>query len=127
MTGDGNRGGDSHGGGGRDTVNIFGGEGHTGIVHNHHAPSQQPTLEEALRTVVTLMRELRAEVAPEDRRSFDEALPVLAADATGAAVETPVRRRALVTVAGIAALLGTLGAPLLDSARAALELLGVGG
>lgn len=128
MTADGHRGGDNHGGGGgRDTVNIFGGEGHTGIVHNHPAPPPQPTLEEALRTVVAIVRELRAEVAPEDRRSLDEALPVLEADAADPAVGTPVRRRALLTVAGIAAMLGTLGAPLLDSARAALELLGVGG
>ncbi|MFI6419567.1 hypothetical protein ACIBG6_19505 [Streptomyces sp. NPDC050842] len=110
-----------------DAVNIHGGTEITGIVNNYPAPPQQPTLEEALRTVVALMRELRAEVAPEDQQSFDEALPVLAADATGAGVETPVRRRALLTVAGIAAMLGTLGAPLLDSARAALELLGVGG
>ncbi|GGW01448.1 hypothetical protein GCM10010230_31870 [Streptomyces narbonensis] len=110
-----------------DAVNIQGGTGHQGIVHNHAAPAQPPTLEEALRTVVALMQGLRAEVAPEDRQSFDDALPVLAADATDAAVEAPVRRRALLTVAGIAAMLGTLGAPLLDSARAALELLGVGG
>ncbi|MFB7590447.1 hypothetical protein [Streptomyces sp. NPDC056169] len=73
------------------------------------------------------MRQLRAEVAPEDRTAFDEALPVVAADTADPGVATPVRRRALVTVAGIAALLGAVGTPLLDSARAALELLGVGG
>ncbi|MFF8834231.1 hypothetical protein [Streptomyces sp. NPDC015130] len=119
MTAEGNRYGDQ--------VNMFGGQGNQGIVHHHHAPPPPATLDEALRIVVACMRELRAEVGPEDRQSFDEALPVLAADATDAAVETPVRRRALLTVAGIAAMLGTLGAPLLDSARAALELLGVGG
>ncbi|MET9671914.1 hypothetical protein ABZY68_02300 [Streptomyces sp. NPDC006482] len=113
--------GDNYGGG--DQVNIFGGTAHTGIVHHHVAA--QPTLEEALRAVVALMRELRAEVAPEDRGAFDEALPVLAADAPAEAQQT--RRRALVTVAGIAAVLGTVGTPLLDAARAALELLGVGG
>ncbi|MFE7553447.1 hypothetical protein [Streptomyces gardneri] len=114
--------GDNYGGG--DQVNIFGGEGHTGIVHHHPAPPQ-PTLEEALRTVVELMRVLRAEVPPEDRGSFDDALPVLAADEDATA--PPARRRALLTVAGIAALLGTVGTPLLDASRAALELLGVGG
>ncbi|MFE1547021.1 hypothetical protein [Streptomyces sp. NPDC058718] len=107
-----------------DAVNIHGGTGHQGIVHNHPAPPQ-PTLEEALRTVVELMRVLRAEVPPEDRGSFDDALPVLAADEAAAA--PPVRRRALLTVAGIAAMLGAVGTPLLDAARAALELLGVGG
>ncbi|MCX5391640.1 hypothetical protein [Streptomyces sp. NBC_00094] len=123
--------GDNYGGG--DQVNIFGGTAHTGIVHHHVAA--QPTLEEALRAVVALMRELRAEVAPEDRGAFDEALPVLAADVLAApapAVDAPAdaqqtRRRALVTVAGIAAVLGTVGTPLLEAARAALELLGVGG
>ncbi|MFI9748334.1 hypothetical protein [Streptomyces sp. NPDC052494] len=108
-----------------DRVNMIGGFGNKGIVHNHPAPQQQPTLDEALRTVVALMRELRAEVPSEDRGSFDEALPVLAADE--AATAPPVRRRALLTVAGIAAILGTVGTPLLDAARAALELLGVGG
>ncbi|MFB7606050.1 hypothetical protein [Streptomyces gardneri] len=113
-----------------DVVNIHDGSGHQGIVHNYAAAPQPPTLDEALRTVVTLMRELRAEVGPEGQRAFDDALPVLAADATdvaGTAVEVPGRRRALITVAGIAALLGTVGTPLLDAARAALELLGVGG
>ncbi|MEU3691015.1 hypothetical protein [Streptomyces narbonensis] len=108
-----------------DAVIIHDGTGHQGIVHNYAAPPQPPTLEEALRTVVALMRELRAEVGPEDQRSFDDALPVLAADEAAAA--PPVQRRALLTVAGIAALLGTVGTPLLDAARAALELLGVGG
>ncbi|GEB58749.1 hypothetical protein [Streptomyces gardneri] len=122
MTAGDNHGGNNYGG---DQVNIFGGEGHTGIVHHHAGPQQQPTLEEALRTVVELMRVLRAEVPPEDRGSFDDALPVLAADED--ATPPPVRRRALLTVAGIAALLGTVGTPLLDAARAALELLGVGG
>ncbi|WP_329622575.1 hypothetical protein OG357_20785 [Streptomyces sp. NBC_01255] len=124
MSGD-NHGGNNHGSG--DVVNIFGGQGHTGIVNNPAPPQQQPALEAALRTVVELMEQLRADVGPEDRRSFDEALPVLEADAADPAVETPVRRRALLAVAGIAALLGTAGASLLDAARAALELLGVGG
>ncbi|MEU3748154.1 MULTISPECIES: hypothetical protein [Streptomyces] len=113
-----------------DAVIIHDGTGHQGIVHNYAAPPKPPTLDEALRTVVALMRELRAEVGPEDQRSFDDALPVLAADATdaaGTAVEVPGRRRALLTVVGIATLLGTVGTPLLDAARAALELLGVGG
>ncbi|KQX09391.1 hypothetical protein ASC82_26070 [Streptomyces sp. Root431] len=123
MTSGENHGGAHHGSG--DMVNIFGGEGHAGIVHHHGGPPPQPTLEEALRTVVELMRVLRAEVPPEDRGSFDDALPVLAADE--AATASPVRRRALLTVAGIAAMLGTVGTPLLDAARAALELLGVGG
>ncbi|MEU7070786.1 hypothetical protein AB0B30_07935 [Streptomyces narbonensis] len=107
-----------------DRVNMIGGTGNQGIVH-HHAPQPQPTLEEALRTVVTLMGQLRAEVPSEDRGSFDDALPVLAADE--AVTAPPERRRALLTVAGIAAMLGTVGTPLLGSARAALELLGVGG
>ncbi|MDV5146713.1 hypothetical protein R1T08_21605 [Streptomyces sp. SBC-4] len=123
--------GDYHGGnhhGSGDQVNIFGGTGHTGITHNHPAPpQQQPALEAALRTVVELMEQLRADVGPEDRRSFDEALPVLDPDGGDAAVPAPVQRRALVTVAGTAALLGAVGTPLLDSARAAMELLGVGG
>ncbi|MCX4788851.1 hypothetical protein OG369_22540 [Streptomyces sp. NBC_01221] len=102
-----------------DEVVINGGDGHTGIVHNHHAP--QPTLEDTLRAVVELARALRGEVPEEDQASIDNALPVLAA---GPSAEPAPRRRSLMALAAIAATVGTIGQPLLDSVRAALELLG---
>ena len=102
-----------------DEVNINGGDGHTGIVHNHYAP--QASLEETLRAVVELARALRGEVSDEDRASIDDALPVLV---TGPSAEPTTRRRSLMALAAIAATVGTVGQPLLDSIRAALELLG---
>ncbi|MEV6162875.1 hypothetical protein AB0L71_13280 [Streptomyces sp. NPDC052052] len=102
-----------------DEVNIYGGSGHTGIAHNHHAP--QPTLEETLRTVVELARALRSEVPEEDRASIDGALPVLA---DGPSAEPTTRRRSLMALAAIAATVGSIGQPLLESVRAALELIG---
>ncbi|WP_369145073.1 hypothetical protein [Streptomyces sp. R44] len=100
-----------------DAVNINGGQGHTGIVH-HHAP--QASLEETLRAVVELARALRGEVPEEDRSSIDDALPVLAA---GPSAEAGSRRRSLMALAAVAATVGAIGQPLLDSVRAALELL----
>ncbi|MER5201785.1 hypothetical protein [Streptomyces sp. NPDC002825] len=102
-----------------DAVNINGGQGHTGIVHHHHAP--QATLEETLRAVVELARALRGEVPEEDRSSIDDALPVLAA---GPSAEPATRRRSLMALAAVAATVGAIGQPLLDSVRAALELVG---
>ncbi|MEV4425511.1 hypothetical protein ACN9M0_16700 [Streptomyces sp. R-07] len=101
-----------------DAVNIHGGQGHTGIVHNHHAP--QANLDETLRAVVELAKALRGEVPEEDRASIDDALPVLA---DGPSAEPVARRRSLMALAAIAATVGAIGQPLLDSVRAALELL----
>ncbi|MEU0406172.1 hypothetical protein ABZ318_39480 [Streptomyces sp. NPDC006197] len=110
MTGDNNYYGDA--------VNIHGGRGHTGIVHHHHAP--QATLEETLRAVVELARALRGAVPEEDRASIDDALPVLT---DGPAAEPAARRRSLMALAAVAATVGAIGQPLLDSVRAALELI----
>ncbi|MEU6663087.1 hypothetical protein [Streptomyces sp. NPDC046821] len=102
-----------------DRVVINGGDGHTGIVHNHHAP--QPTLEETLRAVVELARALRGDVPEEDQASIDEVLPVLAA---GPSAEPATRRRSLMALAAIASTIGAIGQPLLDTVRSALDLLG---
>jgi hypothetical protein len=108
MTGGGNHYGDR--------VTIHGGTGHQGIVHHHAAPQQ--SLEDTLRAVVELARALRGEVHPEDRASIDDALPVLAA---GPSAEPAGRRRSLMA---LAATVGSVGQPLLESVRAALDLLG---
>ncbi|GGU78351.1 hypothetical protein GCM10010275_11360 [Streptomyces litmocidini] len=108
------RAGDNHHG---DVVNMHGGHHNQGIVH-HHAP--RPTPEETLRAVVELARALRGEVPEEDRASIDDALPVLAA---GPSAGPTARRRSLMALAAVAATVGAIGQPLLDSVRAALELI----
>uniref|UniRef100_A0AAU3H5C8 Uncharacterized protein n=1 Tax=Streptomyces sp. NBC_01401 TaxID=2903854 RepID=A0AAU3H5C8_9ACTN len=102
-----------------DSVNINGGHGHTGIAHHHHAP--QPSLDETLRAVIEMARALRGEVSDEGRASIDGALPALAADGSANPV---ARRRSLAAVAAVAASVGAIGQPLLDTIKSALELLG---
>lgn len=103
-----------------DNVTIVGGQNHHGIVHHNYAP--QRTLEEQLTEVVRLAQVLRGDVSDAaDRAALDGALPALAADA---ATEPATRRRSLMALAAIAATIGTVGEPLLNSVKAALELLG---
>ena len=63
-----------------DSVSMHGGLGNTGIVKNQAAPAQtSPELEAALRQLVELVTELRAQVPPARAQSIDEALPDLRA------------------------------------------------
>jgi hypothetical protein len=111
-------GGDIHMG---DNVTMYGGQGNQGIVHHTYAPPA--TLEERLTEVVRLARALRATGIDDatDRAALDDALPVLA---PGAAPDEPARRGSLRALAGIAATVGAVGEPLLNSVKAALELMG---
>ncbi|MFF7180073.1 hypothetical protein [Streptomyces sp. NPDC008121] len=108
------------------TVNMHGGTNNTGMVNHQSgtvgAQASSPALEAAVRELLQLLQELRAAVPPATAHSIDETLPVLAAPAADAPPED--RRRALMTVAGIAATAGAIGQPVLDSVRAVLELLG---
>ncbi|MFD3543828.1 hypothetical protein ACFWUQ_30605 [Streptomyces sp. NPDC058662] len=105
-------------------VNMHGGQGNTGMV-NHHtapaAPAADPGLERAIRELVVLIGELHAQLPPQSAQYLDESLPAITADPD---VAPEARRRALVAVAGIAATVGAIGQPVLDSVRALLELLG---
>ncbi|MFG2330081.1 hypothetical protein ACGFMM_10685 [Streptomyces sp. NPDC048604] len=102
-------------------VNVYGGRGNHGSIVNHHAPAAPAGLEDALRAVLEQAARVRGQLAPSDARSVDETLPVLDPDAPAPPED---RRRALLTVAGVAATVGAVAQPLLDSVRAALELLG---
>ncbi|MFF2043141.1 hypothetical protein ACFVVX_22230 [Kitasatospora sp. NPDC058170] len=108
-----------------DVVNMHGGSNNQGIVH-HHAPepgdrSGSAELAAAVRALVVLLTELRDGVAPLDAASIDEALPAIAAGRGAAPQE---RHRALMAVAGIAATVGAVGAPVVDAVRRVLDLLG---
>ncbi|MET9434000.1 hypothetical protein [Streptomyces sp. NPDC006551] len=108
------------------TVNMHGGTGNIGMVNHQSgtvgAQASSPALEAAVRELIQLLQELRSNVTPVTAQSIDEALPALAAPASEAPPED--RRRALMTVAGIAATAGAIGQPVLDSVRAVLELIG---
>ncbi|MGW4051268.1 hypothetical protein ACWENA_10595 [Streptomyces sp. NPDC004779] len=104
-----------------DTVNMYGGRDNDGIVHHHYAPvpALTPEQAEALAVVRSLAAALRAQLPEADQEALDEGLAGLGEAAAGSD-----RRRRLFAIAGIAATVGALGQPLLDSVRAALELLG---
>ncbi|MFF3260932.1 DUF5955 family protein [Streptomyces sp. NPDC002932] len=110
-----------------DNVNMYGGSGNTGIQNNHFAPpaadSGSPELQEAVRELLRLVGELRAQLPPVSARALDENLPALtgAADAPQAPEE---RHRALLAVAGIAATVSTVGEPVVEAVRKVLGLLG---
>ncbi|MEU3610620.1 hypothetical protein AB0E83_35080 [Streptomyces sp. NPDC035033] len=103
-----------------DTVNMYDGQHNTGIVHNHApAPALTPEQAEALAVVRSLAAALRGQLPEADREALDAGLAGLGEAAAGTD-----RRRTLFAIAGIAATVGALGQPLLDSVRAALELFG---
>ncbi|MEU4274441.1 hypothetical protein AB0F57_05770 [Streptomyces tanashiensis] len=94
-----------------DVVNMHGGQGNQGIVHHHGSPD----LERALAAVLQRVEELRASLPAGAVESVDGATADLA---------VPDRRRgALQVLQAVAATAGGIGQPLLDSVRAALELL----
>ncbi|MFC9248122.1 hypothetical protein ACFT7S_30090 [Streptomyces sp. NPDC057136] len=106
-------------------VNMHGGHDNIGMV-NHGtgaagSPPPDPALEQAVRELVALLGDLRAQVAPATAQRIDASLPAITADP---AVPPEERHSALLTVAGIAATVGALGQPVLDAARALIELLG---
>ncbi|ANW22172.1 hypothetical protein [Streptomyces clavuligerus] len=107
------------------TVNMHGGENNTGMVNHQSGPvgtqAASPALEEAIRELLTLLRELRANVPPLSAHSIDEALPALTADP---AIEPQERHRALMAITGVAATAGMLGVPVLETVRLIMELLG---
>ncbi|MFD8027095.1 hypothetical protein [Streptomyces lavendulae] len=103
-----------------DTVNMYGGQDNKGIVHHHAAPPARSP-EQAVRELLALLAELRAQVPAESARYIDSALPAITADP---AVAPEERHRALLAVAGIAATVGAVGVPVVEAVRALLALLG---
>ncbi|MFE6750996.1 hypothetical protein ACFVGM_34450 [Kitasatospora purpeofusca] len=109
-----------------DVVNMYGGTDNKGIVHHHHAPGADggrasDELTRAVQELITLLRELRDGVAPLDAESIDEALPALT---VGPGAVPRERHRALMAVAGIAATVGAVGAPVVEAVQRVLGLLG---
>ncbi|QNE75886.1 hypothetical protein F0344_15700 [Streptomyces finlayi] len=105
-------------------VNMHGGQGNTGMINYGSDPvgstPPDPALEQAVRELVALLTDLRACVAPATAQHIDASLPAITADP---AVPPEERHSALLTVAGIAATAGALGQPVLDAARALIELI----
>ncbi|MFG2140392.1 hypothetical protein [Streptomyces sp. NPDC048650] len=105
-----------------DHVAMHGGSGNVGI-DKRVTPAQEvpPAVQEALRELLALAQELRAQVPPAGADALDGALPALRAESD---VPPQERHRALLAVAGIAATIGTLGTPIIEATNKVLELMG---
>lgn len=119
------------------TVN---GSHNIGIVKNHSpnvSPSATPALDGQIEALRRMLLELRAQVEPASARSIDRNLPAIAsapvpASAPASAEEAAAaegdfeerRHSALMAVAGIAAVAGEIGVPILAAVNAILRLLG---
>jgi hypothetical protein len=76
----------------------------------------------ALREMISLVLELRAQVSPADRADIDESVSVIR---QGERAGPGAMRRAVRNVVGIAKMAGTVGGPALDAALKVKELLGL--
>ncbi|MFF3967178.1 hypothetical protein ACFYZI_37200 [Streptomyces griseorubiginosus] len=106
-----------------DVVNIHGGSGHIGIVKNHNQNlnngpvHQQVEFQDLIRAVESL----RGRVSADDREVLDGALDAIG---TGEPVQPGVLRRALTSIAGVAAVVGDIGVPVGAAVQKVLALLG---
>lgn len=105
--------------------NISGGKNFQLGSNNHMTVNDSQGPEDtagALREMIALIQELRSQVTPADRADLDESTRVLR---QGERAEPGALRRAVGAVIGIATMAGTVGAPALDAALKAKQLLGV--
>lgn len=114
------------------TVN---GTGNIGIVKNQSptvAQQASPLLEAEFEALRRMLLELRAQVEPASARSIDRSLPAITA---GLPAEEPAaaegafeerRHGALMAVAGIAAVAGEIGVPIIAAVNSILRMLGGG-
>jgi hypothetical protein len=86
------------------------GTGNIGKQVNHGAAEA----EAALRELIQAVEALRGQVSAEDRRAIDESLATVR---QGEAAGPNGVRRALSTLAGVATVVGQVGAPVIDAVR----------
>jgi hypothetical protein len=110
-----------------DAVNITGGRGHTGIVKNQGvqagaAAEVTPALLAAIAALHQLAVQLREQVPAASAQVIDDSLPSLTADPS---VEPQERHRALMSLAGVAGMVGAIGQPVGEAVTRVTELLGL--
>ncbi|MER6328026.1 hypothetical protein ACF09H_18655 [Streptomyces sp. NPDC014983] len=105
-----------------DNVNMYGGQNNRGIVKNMGGaqPAQDPALVAALAELRRLVAELRTQVPESSAALLDESVQ---AATTDAAVPAQERQRALMAVAGIASMVGTVGQPVAEAVRAVIGMI----
>ena len=100
-----------------DSVTQYG-DGNTGIVKSQ--PAADPA--SALRELTRLVQVLREQVPSADRQVIDESMRAIG---TGHNVDKGTMRQALSKIAGIAALVGEVGAPVIGAIRAVMAGFGI--
>jgi hypothetical protein len=95
------------------------GRHNVGKIETNHG---QPRVEPSLRELVEAAQVLRRQVSAADRRSIDESLDVIE---RGQATEPGRLRQALSSIAGIATVVGQVGAPVIEAVRKVMTALGV--
>jgi hypothetical protein len=107
------------------TSNYFGGNHVTqhgdhsiGMINNNAPADPQATLQEMINAV----HALRGQVSPADRQVIDESMSTIGA---GANVEPQRLRRALGNLAGIATVVGQVGAPVVEAVRKMMTAFGL--
>lgn|GEM_PF-5743505 len=106
------------------TSNYFGGyhvtqhgDHNLGMINN-----SSPDPQAALREMIEAVRVLRGQVGPADRVVIDESMRTIG---TGANVERRSLRRALGELAGMATVVGQVGAPVIDAVRKVMAAFGM--
>ncbi|MGW4652466.1 hypothetical protein [Kitasatospora sp. NPDC004289] len=104
-----------------DKIVLNNGSGNIGkVVHHHATAADPPELARALAALAGQLREIRELLGPLDAEVVAETLAVIEQPAPPA----QERRRALLAVAGIAATVGAVGAPVAEAVQRVLALLG---
>ncbi|MEU9104023.1 hypothetical protein AB0D54_06590 [Streptomyces xanthophaeus] len=101
-------------------VNMNDGHHNTGISYGTPGGAQDETLRALVAELTRLLQELHQHLAPEQARTVEEALPALTPDRTA----LRERGLLLASVAQIAAAVGTVGQPVADVMGRLLALLG---
>ena len=94
------------------------GNGNIGIIKGQGASDPQL----ALRELIAVVNVMRKQVSPTDRQIIDESLDLFG---SGRSLEKGTLRRALSNVAGVAAVVGQVGVPVIDSVRKVMAAFGV--
>ncbi|WP_399883836.1 hypothetical protein ACGH7X_10090 [Streptomyces sp. BBFR51] len=106
-----------------DNVNMHGTHNSTGMVKNQTgggAEQLPPAVVAAIGELHRMIEELRTRLDGPDAQLITESLPALDA---GADVPAQERRRALMTVAGVAGTLGAVGQPVAEAVQAVIGML----
>lgn len=92
------------------------GDNNVYVKPTYHAPTPAATREELIRAI----RDLQYQVGPDDRSLLEQALPAIAR--SDPASDGGAFKRAVTAVAGVAALVGQAGMPVMDLIQKAKQV-----